>query len=271
MSSSTRGRRAVRAGARGSRPAPAGAAAAALCLGTASALAVWVTGLPDEVSVGSTPLSALTGPVALLAVLAGAWAAGWLSTERAPWRVVDIVVAAVLGVAGGLVFAAWNVAWTPLSSALAFFPPASAVLVGVWLLPGVLGGLVVRRPGAAVFVETVAAVVSALIGNQWGISTVYYGLLQGLGAEVVLALLLYRRFGIGAAAGAGAGAGLVSGLLDTVVINAGLSPVYQAAYVALAVLSGAVVAGGGAWALTRALAGTGALAPLASGRDTERV
>ena len=39
----------------------------------------------------------------------------------------------------------------------------------------------------------------------------------------------------------------------------------------LAVVSGAVIAGVGAWALTRALATTGALAPLASGRTAERV
>lgn len=247
------------------------AAVTAVGAGALVAAAVWFVGLPAGTTLGSTPLSALTAPAALLALLGGAWAAGWMSTTRAPWRVVDMVVAAVLGVAGGLVFAAWNVAWAPLAAALAFFPPASAVLVGVWLLPGVLGGLVVRRPGAAVFVETVAAVVSALIGNQWGISTVYYGLLQGLGAEVVLALLLYRRFGIGAAMAAGGGAGLVSGLLDTVIANAALSPAYQVVYVCLTVLSGAVLAGGGAWALTRALAGTGALAPLASGRDAERV
>jgi energy-coupling factor transport system substrate-specific component len=245
--------------------------AGAVGLGAVLAVAVWVVGLPAEVTLGSTRLADLTGPVGLLVLLTGAWAAGWLATTRAPWRVVDIVVAAVLGVAGGLVFAVWNVAWTPLSNGLAFFPPASAVLVGVWLLPGVLGGLVVRRPGAAVFVETVAAVVSALVGNQWGISTVYYGLLQGLGAEVVLALMLYRRFGIGVALAAGGGAGLVSGLLDTVIANAALSPAYQVVYVCLTVLSGVVIAGAGAWALTRALATTGALAPLASGRTAERV
>ncbi|MEH3077374.1 MAG: hypothetical protein PGN11_11985, partial [Quadrisphaera sp.] len=36
-------------------------------------------------------------------------------------RVVDIVVASVLGVAMGLVFTVWNLGWTPISGALAFF------------------------------------------------------------------------------------------------------------------------------------------------------
>ena len=75
-----------------------------------------------------------------LAVAAGTATAG-------RWRVVDIVVASVLGVAGGLVFSVWNVGWTSLSSAI--LPPASAIVVGIWLFPAVLGGLVIRRPGAA--------------------------------------------------------------------------------------------------------------------------
>ncbi|SDQ88445.1 ECF transporter S component [Quadrisphaera sp. DSM 44207] len=214
----------------------------------------------------------LTVPLAVLLALAGSWLAGWTSSHHPRWRVVDIVVASVLGVAGGLLLVVWNVAaYGPVSAALAFFPPASALVAGVWLLPGVLGGLVVRRPGAAVYTELVAAVLSALVGNQWGFATVWYGLLEGLGAEVVLALMLYRRWGLPAALAAGAGAGVVVGLLDSLVYYPELPAELKAVYVAFAVVSGVVVAGAGAWALTRALAATGALAPLASGRGASRV
>ena len=40
------------------------------------------------------------------------------------------------------------------------------------------------------------AIVSALIGNAWGVTTVYSGLAQGLGAELVFAALAYKRFGL---------------------------------------------------------------------------
>jgi energy-coupling factor transport system substrate-specific component len=118
----------------------------------------------------------------------------------------------------------------------------------------------------------VAAVVSALVGNQWGFATVWYGLVEGMGAEVVFALLLYRRFGLPAAMLAGAGAGVAVGLMDSLiyypdVLHAG----GRVAYVSLAVVSGVIIAGLGSWALTRALARTGTLAPLASGRVAERV
>ena len=121
------------------------------------------------------------------------------------------------------------------------------------------------------YTETVAAVISALVGNQWGFSTVWYGFLEGMGAEVVFALLLFRRWGLPTALAAGAGAGVVVGLLDAFVYYPDFEPGYKVLYIAFAVVSGVVIAGLGAWALTRALAATGALAPLASGRDARRV
>ncbi|WP_088283579.1 ECF transporter S component [Kineosporia sp. A_224] len=248
-------------------PRVVAATGAAAALG----LAVYLVGLPASVSLFGTPLADLTLPAALFVAFAGTALAAAVLT-RTTWRVVDLVVASVLGVAGGLLFAVWNVAvWPAASGALAFYPPASAVLVGVWLLPAVLGGLVVRKPGAAVYTELVAATISAFIGNQWGFATVWYGLVEGLGAEFVLAVLLYRRFGLGAAIGAGLGAGVAVGLMDSLIYYPTFSAGYKIVYVALAMLSGAVIAGVGSAYLTKALARTGALAPLASGRTAERV
>ena len=66
------------------------------------------------------------------------------------WRTVDIVVAAVIGVAVGIVFWVWSVLWNATTGLFAFFPPAQAILYGMWMVPGVLGGLIIRKPGAAV-------------------------------------------------------------------------------------------------------------------------
>jgi energy-coupling factor transport system substrate-specific component len=232
-------------------------------------LAIYLVGLPDSPSLFDTPLADLTLPAALFVALGGVSAA--IAAERsAPWRVVDIVVASVLGVAGGLVFAAWNIAWRTLQDSMP--PPASAIVVGIWLFPAVLGGLVVRKPGAAVYTELLAAIVSALIGNEWGFATVWYGLVEGLGAEVVLALLLYRAWGLVPALLAGIGAGITVGLLDTIVyFPETLNAAEKVGYVALAAGSGLVIAGVGGWLLTRALAGTGVLSGLASGRAAARV
>ncbi len=258
------------AGPAGGRRAGLGTPAIALAaVFVVAGLAIYLVGLPESSVVFDTPLSDLTLPTALFVAFAGV-SVVVATTRSAPWRVVDIVVASVLGVAGGLVFALWNIAWRPLSESLV--PPASAIVVGIWLFPGVLGALVIRKPGAAVYTELLAALVSALVGNQWGFATVWYGLVEGLGAEIVFALLLYRSFGLPAALLGGIGSGITVGLLDTVVYYPdALTGPGKLGYVALAALSGLVIAGLGSWALTRALARTGVLAGLASGRAAARV
>jgi energy-coupling factor transport system substrate-specific component len=165
-----------------------------------------------------------------------------------------------------------NTAWIPVTTPIAkVYPPLPAVLNGVWILPGVLAGLVVRKPGAALFGETVAGAIESLTGGLWGFTSLYYGIVEGLGVELVLALLLYRRFGPFAAIAAGAGGGVALSLLDLTFYFIDYPAGQKLAYVVLSVLSCAVIAGLGGWALTRALAATGALGPLASGRTAERV
>jgi energy-coupling factor transport system substrate-specific component len=242
----------------------------ALAAGALAGLVVWLVGLPHD-PVWDTTWSALTVPAALV-VGAGVGVVTIAATTRRRWRVVDMTVAAVLAVAGGLLLWGMNTAWTPLTTPIGrLYPPLPALLNGIWLLPGVLGGIVVRRPGAALFAETVAAVIEAQLGGLWGFASVYYGVIEGLGAELVLALLLYRRFGPVAALAAGAGSGIALSVLDLTFYFTDYPAGQKVAYVVLSVLSGAVVAGGGAWAITRALARTGALAPLESGRAAERV
>ena len=187
------------------------------------------------------------------------------------WRTVDILVAAVVSAAFGVVFVAWNALWaiaTPLFVAL---PPAQAILYGVWLLPGVLVALIVRRPGAALFAGIVSASVSAFIGSQWGGDAILSGLLQGGGAELAFALGTYRRWTLPWAVLAGVLAGLGAAIHDVIVYYPTLGSDFWVIYAIATMLSGAVIAGVGAWLLVRALAATGVLAPFAAGRDQRPV
>jgi energy-coupling factor transport system substrate-specific component len=202
---------------------------------------------------------------------AGAAAATPSSTR---WRVVDIVVASVIGVATGLVFLFWNnVGYAWFSAADAVTPGLGGIAVGIWLIGGVLGGLIIRKPGAALYVELLAAIVSALVGNQWGIETIYSGLAQGLGAELVFAAFGYKRFGVLQAVLAGAAAGAAAWTLELFLSgNLQKSAEFLGLYFVTVVLSGAILAGLLGWLVVRALAATGALHRFAAGRDvTERV
>ena len=123
------------------------------------------------------------------------------------WRTVDIVVAATIAVAFGVVFFAWNSVWAGLKPAFVFMPPARNLIYGMWLVPAVLGALIVRKPGAALFTELVAAIVASLLGSQWGLDTILSGFVQGAAAELVFALTLYRTWTPVVAVAAGAAAG----------------------------------------------------------------
>ena len=189
------------------------------------------------------------------------------------WRVIDIVTAAVLGVACGLIFVVWNqVGGASYEFLKTIGPGVGGLVTGVWLLGGTLGGYVIRKPGAALFVELVAATVSMGLGSQWAVETLYSGLAQGIGAEIVFALLAYRRFNVWVVAAAGALSFACEWALELFLyghLEKGV--LYNAIYLACGALSGIVLAGVLAWALTNALAKTGALDRFASGRGAREL
>lgn len=189
-------------------------------------------------------------------------------TGRFRWRVVDIVVASVIGVAAGLVFWVWGQAYSPISVPFeAALPGLQALLGGGWLFAGVLGALVIRKPGAALFTELVAAAVSALVGTQWGPLTLLSGLVQGLGAEIVFAVFLYANYRAYVAVLAGMGAGLALAVNDLINWYPGATTEFAVIYTVSSLVSGALLAGVLSWLAMRGLAKTGALSRFASGRD----
>jgi energy-coupling factor transport system substrate-specific component len=197
-----------------------------------------------------------------------------MTTEAHPageWRVIDIVVAAVVAVAFGAVFQAWNALYTATAPLFAFLPPAQGVMYGVWLLPAVLIALIVRRPGAALLGGTVSAAVSLLLGSPYGVDALISGALQGGGAEIGFAIGLYRAWTLPFALLAGALAGLLATVHDVIVYFRDADPGVWAVFGVATVASGIVVAGLGAWLLVRALVATGVLGDFAVGREQREV
>ena len=187
------------------------------------------------------------------------------------WRTVDIVVAAAIAIAFGVVFWAWNQLWAAVTPVFVAIPAAQNILYGVWLVPAVLGGLIIRKPGAALFTEPVAATVSAILGSQWGLDTLVSGALQGIGAEIVFLLVGYRRWTIAVALIAAVGTAIAAWIHDTPLYYAdiGLGP--QLVILAFMVASAIVIAGIGSWLLMRSLVQTGVLAQFPAGRAQQRV
>lgn len=188
------------------------------------------------------------------------------------WRVNDIVIASVLAVACALVFWVWNNAIYPATdAAMVAAPQFKSIIGGGWLIGGVLGGLVIRKPGAALYTELLAAFISAFIGSAaFGLTVIYSGLIQGIGAELVFAALMYKRWGLAPAMLSGAVAGLFMGVYESLVFYPEFLLSSHITYIICGVISGTLIAGVGSWLLTNAMAKTGVLSSLASGRQPRR-
>jgi len=172
------------------------------------------------------------------------------------WRTRDIVVTAVIGVAFGVVFAAWNTAWAPIEAALGI---ARFLFYGPWLVPAVLAPLIVRKPGAAVFAEMVAAGVSTLFGSPWGPDTLLSGFVQGAAAELVFALALYRNWSIPVVGLAALASAAAAWIHDWVLYFPTLGVEAMIPIGILIAVSSLVIVAGGSLFLERALRRAGVL------------
>lgn len=189
-------------------------------------------------------------------------------SSTAAYRTIDVVTVATLGVAVGVAFWGWDQLYAVVSTLAAFtFPPSTGLIAGPWLLGGIIGGLVVRRPGAAVLTEMIAASIEALLGNQWGLSVLASGAIQGLGVELALAVFVWRRFGPAVAVLGGVLAAVGESVYEWYAYYPDWHLAYRLAYLGLFAVSGAVIAGLGGWLIVRALASTGALDAFGAGRE----
>ena len=184
------------------------------------------------------------------------------------WRTVDLLTVAFLGAAFGIAYWGWGLAYeAPANAISAGFPPLSGLFAGPWFMAGVVGGLVIRRPGAALACEVIAALVSMLPGTQWGATTLVSGIVQGVGTELAFALLGYTAFGLVAAIAAGALAGPLEAGYEATNWIKDWALGWKFAYAGILTVSGAVVAGAGGWLLTKALARAGALGAFPAGQE----
>lgn len=151
------------------------------------------------------------------------------------WRVVDIVVAAIIAVAAGVIFWGWDVICAaPITLFEAVTPGFEGLLNGIWLFAGPLAAIIVRKPGAALFAETLAA----FAYKRWDLlSTTIAGTLAGLGC------FLYNW-----------------------TVNPAWAGLRIVVSCVTSVISGALVAGALMYLLQQAIAKTGVLDRFESGR-----
>lgn len=190
--------------------------------------------------------------------------------SRLKWRPVDIAVGAALGAACGVIFWGFNFAYMPISSVLgAVLPGLASVTHAMWYFSGTLALLILRRPGAALYVNVVGTLVETVIGSQYGVGFVIVSaLLQGAFAEIPFALARYRVFNLPISVVSGLLVALEYGFYLLLFRYQGVAIVSPRGIVHLIseLTGGALLSGVMPWFLMLGLARTGVLDRLASGR-----
>ncbi|MFT8704359.1 ECF transporter S component [Bifidobacterium aquikefiricola] len=189
------------------------------------------------------------------------------------WRPVDIAVTATVGVASGLVFWGFNYvsAWLfPLMRTI--LPGTGSLFHAIWYFSGPLALLIIRKPGAAVFVNLVGSAVEMLLGNQFSVSFVFVSaIVQALFSELAFAIFLYKRWTLSIS--------MLSGLLTAIEYGfyllffqyQGVSffSAYGITHMICEMIGGVLIGGVMSWYLFIAIAKTGALDKFASGRSVK--
>lgn len=165
-------------------------------------------GAGDFVGIGIGVYLAIAG---FAAAAIGAILARPARDERV-WRTQDFVLLAILAVVFGAIYWAWLGPYLGIATILAGVSAqfGQELLFGLWFISGLLGGYIIRRPGAAFLSETLAAFAEVLLGAPAGPVLIVTGFMQALGPELTFAATGYQRWGWGTMAVAGIAAGVVA-------------------------------------------------------------
>jgi energy-coupling factor transport system permease protein len=167
----------------------------------------------------------------------------------------DLVIMAVLGALAGVINTWMGNVWYAANTVS---PIYGAALQGTFMWAYVLAYFLVRKSGSMLIIGVIEAGVEALLGNQAGLSTLGWGVTQGLGAEIVMWFCTYGKFGWLALGLAGAGASQFGTLWSFILYGwSSLNDYLIAAPINL--VSGFIFSGLLGWGLGKMIENTGLL------------
>lgn len=174
------------------------------------------------------------------------------------WKLKEIVLMSLFGVVFGIVYLLFvhvgNI-WAGVIGPLAY-----EWMFGIWFIVSIISMYIIRKPGAAFFPETLAALIEVVLGHAAGPRLILSGVVQGLGAEAAFALTRYRHFTLPILMLSGAGAAIFSFVYGYFMSGyAALDPSFVILMLTLRILSGAIIAGIGGKYIADGLFATGSL------------
>lgn len=182
------------------------------------------------------------------------------------WSLREILILAVLGAVFGVLYLGWVQVW--LIAQAIFGPVTMDVVMGFWFIVSIIAAAIIRKPGAALASEMLAAVMEILLGSPAGLLLLLAAFVQGAGAEAVFAATGWRNYRLPVLMAAGVGAAIFSFIYTWISFNySALAPGLLIAMFALRCLSGALLGGLLGHFIVEALYRTGVLSGLAIDHD----
>jgi energy-coupling factor transport system substrate-specific component len=110
------------------------------------------------------------------------------------WNMREVVLTIVLSIVCGVLYLGWSTLWLPVSALVG--PVGAEGMFGIWIIASPLIAFIIRKPGAALIAEVAAAAVEVFTGSHFGLSSLFIGLFQGIGAEIAFMLFRYKNYSL---------------------------------------------------------------------------
>jgi energy-coupling factor transport system permease protein len=105
-------------------------------------------------------------------------------------RLTDILVTVVLSIGFGVIYKIWGPLYNMIKP---FGLHADQLVYGMWFMAATVAFLIIRKPGVALLAEIAASSGEFLMGSEWGLEVLLFGVVQGLFAEAVFFVTRYKR------------------------------------------------------------------------------
>ncbi|MEL3972253.1 ECF transporter S component [Rossellomorea oryzaecorticis] len=105
-------------------------------------------------------------------------------------RLTDILVTVVLSIGFGVIYKIWGPLYNMIKP---FGLHADQLIYGMWFMAATVAFLIIRKPGVALLAEIAASSGEFLMGSEWGLEVLLFGIIQGLFAETVFFVTGYKR------------------------------------------------------------------------------
>lgn len=182
------------------------------------------------------------------------------------WSLREILILAVLGAVFGVLYLGWVQIWLIAQAILGAV--TMDVVMGFWFIVSIIAAAIIRKPGAALASEMLAALTEILLGSPAGLLLLLAAFVQGAGAEIIFAARGWRDYRLPMLMAAGIGSAVLSFAYTWIMFNySALAPGLLVAMFVLRCLSGALLGGLLGHLIVEALYRTGVLSGLAIDHD----